>query len=571
MTVIDVLDLHNPEVDGDNLTPATVAAIAKAKASGADTIRFPRGVHHFHAEGAETRSYSVSNNGTGPRAIVFPLVGCHDLTIDGGGGEFVFHGRVSPFVIDRSTNVTVRDLSIDCARPFFTQGLVLGAAEGYVDVMVDRGQFPYRVEGGEFYPYAKEWEVPDNVDMLMIEFDPQTKAPQYNGYWNLGRMGRNTNPLPTGWRAKLTKVITASELPSGALRLHGGFDRPYKTGNMLILCHGSRIDSGFVITDSADTRIDSVNIFHIGGMGVIAQLSDTVTCHKLAVKLRPGTDRLLSTNADATHFVNCTGRITLSECVFENMDDDGTNVHGISTPVSRLLADDTVEVALMHPSQHGVNVYCPGDTVNVLDRTSLLTKGTAVVKTSEMTDLEHIRLQFEDSIAGLIEAEDALDNPTRMPEVLIRGCRTGNNRPRGFLITTPKKAVIEDNVFYNSSCGIHITGDANYWFESGGVRDVTIRRNRFEACGYAGNSPAVVVTPEIEHPDAEQGCFHRNITVEDNDFHLHNAGMLLAKSVDGIRFVNNRYEHSDAYPPHPAPRKPTEYIACRNVVEEGNQ
>lgn len=567
-TVIDIRELYDPEAHGDNMTPAAMAAVAQARAAGGGVIRFPQGIYHFRAEGAPTRSYYVANNESGPRKIVFPLVDCRDIEIDGGGSEFIFHGRISPFVIDSSTNITVRNLSIDYDRPFFTQGLITDAGDGFVDIMIDRDQFPYRVEDNELVLYGPEWTVDDNAGLLMIEFDPKTRAPQCNGYWNLGRFGRNTTPFPTGWREKLTKVITASPLPSGALRLHGGFDRPYKKDNILIICHEVRTNPGFLVTDSANTLIDSVTVYHVGGMGVIAQLSDTVTCHKLEVRLRPGTDRMLTTNADATHFVNCTGKITLSDCVFENMDDDGTNVHGICTPVSKIVSDDTVDVSLVHPQQRGANIYRPGDRVNVLDRTSLLSKGTAVVRSSQLTDPQHIQIQFEDRIAGVIAAEDALDNPDRMPEVWIHGCRTGNNRPRGFLVTTSKKAVIEENVFYNLHCGIHITGDANYWYESGAVRDVTIRRNRFESCGYGGNSPAVVVTPEIEHPDAEKGCFHQNITVEDNDFHLHNTGMLLAKSVDGIRFVNNRYKHSDAYPPHPTQRKPVEFIACRNVVTD---
>ena len=567
-TLINVLDLHDATTHGDNMTPAVIAAIARARAAGGALITFPKGVYHFRADGAFAKSYHIANNDAGERLIIFPLIDCNGITIDGGGSEFIFHGRVSPFVIENSTRTTVRNFSIDYDRPFFTQGTVLDAGDGFVDLMIDQAEFPYRVEAGEFVPYAKEWTVENNAGMLIIEFDPKTKAPQYDGYWCLGRFRRSSAPEPTGWMKNLTKVIAATQLPSGAVRIKAGFERRFKTGNMLIICHEARMNAGFVVIGGSNTLIDSVDIFHVGGMGVIAQLTENITCNKLAIRLKPGTKRLLSTVADATHFVNCTGRVTLTDCVFENMDDDATNIHGICTPVSKIIAADTVVVNLGHFQQQGVNVYQTGDTVNILDRKSLLTKNTAVVRSSEMTDPQHVRLQFDGSIAGIITDESAIDNPTRMPEVLIRGCRTGNNRPRGFLISTPKKVVIEENTFYNSHYGIHISGDANNWYESGAVTDVTIRRNRFVGCCYAENVPAIAVTPEIEHPDAEVGCFHRNITIEDNDFELHDSGMLLAKSVDGLRFVNNRYCKTDAYPAHPTPRKPLEFIACRNVVTD---
>ena len=39
----------------------------------------------------------------------------------------------------------------------------------------------------------------------------------------------------------------------------------------------------------------------------------------------PHTQRVISTTADATHFVNCKGDILIENCRFENMLDDGTN------------------------------------------------------------------------------------------------------------------------------------------------------------------------------------------------------------------------------------------------------
>ncbi len=569
--VINICDFHNPQLHGDNMTPAAISAVEEARKFTSSIIRLPRNTYHFYPAGAlEDNSLYVSNNGSGPRSIIFPLINCHGITIDGEGSELFFHGRVSPFIIDHSTDITIRNVNIDCKRPFYTQGIILDSSNSFVELKIDREEFPYQIENGDFLPYSDEWSIDTDTGMLMIEFNQKTKAPQHNGYFNLARLPGNTKPFPSEWFRENTKVIKATEISPGLIRLESDFKKVYRKGNILVITHGSRKDGAFVINESSNTLIESVNIYHIGGMGVIAQLSDTVTCRNLEVRLREGTSRILSTNADATHFVNCTGKITIKNCVFENMNDDATNIHGISTPVLRIISNNTIEVGLNHHEQYGVNIFKPGDRINVLDRSNLLTKGNATVKNSELVDPGCIRLQFEESISELITADDALDNPDRMPEIQIRGCKTGNNRPRGFLVSSPKKTIIKDNVFYNSGCGVQISGDANFWFESGAVTDVTIRRNLFEGCGYAGGSQAIVINPEVKEPDLSKGCFHRNITIEDNLFKLHNKTMLYAKSVDGLTFINNRYEVFDGYPPNHSREESTEIITCSNVINKDN-
>ena len=59
--------------------------------------------------------------------------------------------------------------------------------------------------------------------------------------------------------------------------------------------------------------------------------------------------------------------------------------------------------------------------------------------------------------------------------------------------------------------GIFIADDARSWFESGMVRDVTIRNNNFIECG----APVILIAPENKCND---GYVHRNITITNNLF-----------------------------------------------------
>ena len=39
------------------------------------------------------------------------------VTIDGSGSEFVFHGRMQPFTVERSARVTIENVTIDWDLP----------------------------------------------------------------------------------------------------------------------------------------------------------------------------------------------------------------------------------------------------------------------------------------------------------------------------------------------------------------------------------------------------------------------------------------------------------------------
>jgi hypothetical protein len=133
--------------------------------------------------------------------------------------------------------------------------------------------------------------------------------------------------------------------------------------------------------------------------------------------------------------------------------------------------------------------------------------------------------------------------------------------------------VIEDNRFESSGSAILIAGDANYWYESGAVRDVTIRRNQFTAACltsmYQFCEGIISILPEIPKPDLAFP-FHRGIRIEDNEFQLFDYPILYAKSVDGLTFSRNRLVRSRAFEPFHARKAGLTFEACRGVVVEDN-
>ena len=95
--------------------------------------------------------------------------------------------------------------------------------------------------------------------------------------------------------------------------------------------------SAINILESKEILVENVNVHHSSGIALMAQKSENITLHKFNVLLPENSGRLVSSTADATHFLACRGLIKMDSCIFENMLDDATNVHGFYVEVKELV------------------------------------------------------------------------------------------------------------------------------------------------------------------------------------------------------------------------------------------
>ena len=73
----------------------------------------------------------------------------------------------------------------------------------------------------------------------------------------------------------------------------------------------------------------------------------------------------------------------------------------------------------------------------------------------------------------------AIENYSFSPEVVIRNNWFGSGRARGAVVMTPRRVLIEGNVFESAGAAIVIAGDALLWFAVGASDGVTVRKNTF--------------------------------------------------------------------------------------------
>jgi len=154
------------------------------------------------------------------------------------------------------------------------------------------------------------------------------------------------------------------------------------------------------------------------------------------------------------------------------------------------------------------------------------------VRTQRINDKDFL-LTLQQPLPANILPHDVIENTTWTPQVWIHHDTIAKIPTRGVLVTTRRKAIIENNVFLRvHMSAISIADDAASWYESGMVKDLTIRHNFSFKCG----EPAIICCPENKQSN---GAVHQNISIVNNQFDLQGLHVLSAKSTSYIKFREN--------------------------------
>lgn len=557
-TEVRVTDFGAKPDSRQNAVPAVRRALEACRKLADPVLVFPRGRYDFWPHGCVEKDYFESNTTVNnPRRLAIFIENFTGLTVEGSGSTFIFHDRMQPFTVDHSRRVTLRNCAIDWDIPLSAEAVVTAATEDALDLQIDSRQFPYVIEGGKLVFVGEGWK---SRWWDTMEFDGKTLA-VVPGTGDAGCLG-------SGWNE-----YRAEPLPNGNLRLRHHFGRRPAPGNVLVLRHSERDHAGLFIVDSQDVTVEQVGLFHCAGLGLLAQFSENITLKHFNAVPAPRR-QVLSGHDDGVHISNCRGLIQLEGCRFHGLMDDPVNVHGTSVRIVARLAPDRLQCKFMHEQSVGMVWGRPGDRIGFIAHQNLRTVAQGVCAGFAAKDREIFEVTFDRPVPEEIQVGDALENLTWTPDVTIRGCHFASNRARGVLISTPGHVVIEDNRFASSGSAILIAGDANNWYESGAVTDVTIRRNQFEASCltsmYQFCEGIISIYPEIPQPDAAHP-FHRNIKIEDNEFHPFDYPVLYAKSTEGLVFARNRLIRSQQFTPFHARKATLTLEYCRGVRIDGNQ
>lgn len=538
-----------------NASPVLQKALAKIKAEYKEgekvILRFPEGCYEFHEKGAAVREYYISNHDqTNPKKVGIALEDMKNLTLDGQGSEFVFHGRMLPVSLLRSENCLLKNFSIDFENPHIAQVKIVENDPQDGIVFEPAPWVDYRIaKDSIFEAYGEGWTMRHSWG---IAFDGDTKHLVYN-----------TSDIGCPTKG-------ASEVAPRRIHAPGWKDARLVPGTVVAMRGWGRPTPGIFLSHDVNTTIENVKVHYAEGMGLLAQLCENITLEKFGVCLKGDADpRYFTTQADATHFSGCKGKIVSCNGLYEGMMDDAINVHGTYLKVVKRVDDRTLVGRYMHGQSWGFEWGCPGDEVQFIrsNTMELVGKQNKIISIrpydKEQTEgAREFLITFQEPVDQVINEQSGfgIENLTWTPEVLFSGNVIRNNRARGSLFSTPRKTIVENNLFdHTSGAAILLCGDCNGWFETGACRHVIIRKNRFVNALtnlFQFTNAVISIYPEIPDLKGQQQYFHGGpeggIVIEDNEFETFDAPILYAKSVDGLVFRNNTIKLNTEYKPfHP--------------------
>lgn len=560
-----------PNTDED-VAPLVEKAIEKIKSERKSnepiTIVFPKGTYNFYPENSAKKEYFISNHDQdNPKQVGLPFEGINNITVDGEGSDFIFHGRMLPLSIVGDTACTFKNFSVDFKNPHIAQVKVL--TNDTVNHVITYEVAPwveYELKDSTLYVKGIGWE---HNPQWGIAFEGDTK-----------RLVYRSSDIGLGTRKAVEVSPRVIQAPWNNNRLI--------LGTVVAMRGYGRPTPGVFITHSKDIELDNVKIHYAEGMGLLAQMSENLTLDGFSVCLRGENDpRYFTTQADATHFSACKGKIISKNGLYEGMMDDAINVHGTYLKVLKRVNPTTVIAGYMHPQAYGFEWGRSGDSVQFVNSATMeLIDGNTVVKAIRPYDKETIQgakqyeIEFASAIDPMITEEGVfgIENLEWTPEVLFADNLIRNNRARGTLFSTPKRTIVENNVFdHTSGTAILLCGDCNGWFETGACREVLIRNNKFInslAMMFQFTNAIISIYPEIPQLDKQTKYFHggtgEGIVIENNLFETFDAPILYAKSIDGLVFRNNKVVHNNDYPAFHWNNVPFFFERAANVVIEGN-
>lgn len=516
----------------------TLMIVGNGTADSPVEVSFAPGRYDFHTKNLSRRKFNISNTNASPEAdklIAIFLQDAKHITVAGPGADIICRGKMIEVCIDRCENVSLSGLSFDYQHPTVTEYKVVAVGDGYVDLQIHKDS-QYAIDGGKLTWKGEGWSFAGGLGQ---ELNLETN-----------KVHRCRDPL---------NGLTMKELKPFLVRASG--KHKMKEGHIYQIRDPFRDYAAVFTRRSKDITWKDVHFRFLHGMGLVNQFSENLTFDGVKIAPDPASGRTTAAWADGIQVSGCKGKLLVKNCLFSGAHDDAINIHGTHLRVTEKLSDRQIKVSFIHKQTYGIMAFNPGDDVEFIRSDSLKPYSTNKVTDAKLLNPMEMLLTLEKPYPSDFKEKDVLENVTWTPEVEIRGCTISRIPTRGFLITTRRKVLVEDNTFNATHMSaILLEDDARGWYESGYVRDMTIRNNRFIRCA----EPVVNINPQNS---ATNNAVHQNIRIEGNHFVLRGKTSVKGQSTTGLTVTGNTI-YSD---PVVDDASSVKIIDCKNVRIEKNR
>lgn len=495
--------------EGQDASPAIQEAIAEAEqAEGSVTIEFEEGKQYevFPETAYHEMNYYISNaatkseNADGERWSAIFMKDMENVTIEGNDAMINVHGVMTPILLDGCKNVTFRNLHVDWARPTMSEFNVIEVGDTYAKVQVLEDSLYVIENDGKTLRWVSE------------------EKPEGGYYWTLtGGIVAQHDPVQNKtWRSSFTAPSTYIDEGDGVLRLEYGRNPGLTVGHNFQFRSGTRDQVGSFIHKCEDVRFENMGFHYMHGLGIVAQYTKNISFDNIDCTPREETGRKCASSADFMQISGCSGLVSVTNSKFSGAHDDVFNIHGTHLRiVDKNEAENKITVRFMQERSWGFQAFDIGDEIEFVKPDTMLNYASNKVKDFNRLDDYRIELTLEDPLPeGIGLNADVVENITAAPDVLLKGNYAENITTRGVLCTTRGEVVIEDNTFYkNGMSGVLLEDDVRAWFESGPIKNMMIKNNKFIECG----GPQIFSNPQTSVYDPNK-TVHSNIQIIGNEF-----------------------------------------------------
>lgn len=537
----------SPEAE-DNAEAVQAAIEAAKQVDGPVVISFPKGEYQIYPDRAYERELYISNTvGTDQnhkmKKIGFLLEEMENVTIEGNGSMFMFHGAMTSFATIDCKNITFQNCEYDFEVP------------SVIDITAES------VEGNSAVIYVPEcynYTVSGTTVTWKSDASPYTGQPYWTATNALANAANQVYDAATGLTVRsatplFNNLSSIEDLGNHRLRFnYSNINSSIKPGLSYQMRNTTRDHSGMFFWKSEDITLKDIDAHFLYGFGIVGQHSTNITLDGVNIETPEGSGRTTAGFADFVQMSGCKGEIRVENCLFSNPHDDPINIHGTFNRVVERISDTKFKVRYMHHETAGFPNFFVGDKVEFMTSGNMIPVENSVAKVIDVQgptgnsgasasgsgSLTDIIITLDKAMPAEIAANShVVENITYTPSVVIRNNTFKQVPTRGILVTTRKKVEIKDNVFDGMGmASIYISNDAQGWYESGPVRDVTIEGNTF----LRPTAEAAVIFIEPTNPTvSREKTIHENIKVLNNTFYIQNGQVLNAKSVKDLSFTGN--------------------------------
>ncbi|MFV0344267.1 MAG: hypothetical protein ACK5JH_15510 [Anaerocolumna sp.] len=476
---------------------------------------FEKGIYHIKNHSTEipffiTNSMSKKEGFILNKKIGLFLHHCKFITLDFSDSTILFHDKMCELVMIDCEAIKICNVTMDYVNPTVFEGEVVKSNFFTCEIKINN-EYNYSLKRGRFTWNYNEQKI---KTPLMVKVS--------KGIFKRGHSLLSTYIFSrtAGDRVKFYKL---------------SFINTYHVGDKLHFRTGLRDSCGVFINKSKNIKFENVTIHFMHGLGVVSQFSRDLYFKNVKLTPRKNSQRQVTGFADLMHFSGCSGDIKISNSEFDGAHDDCINIHGTHLKIIKQINTKELLIKYMHPQTFGFAPYAIGDSIGITNPKTLKTLFVSKVICINKIFDEEWKIMLDDELNDVLGF--VVENKSATPRVLIENNILRNVPTRAILVTTEKEIVIKNNLFENiPMASILIANDGKSWYESGAVKDVTIKNNKFVNC----KSPIIAVKPENK---IFAGYVHENIKICDNDLSQCEKPFFSFTNTHGIYQQNNKNLH----------------------------